>query len=74
VSSCEKCWSDAYDPQGDQSLRYRYLVNSRNCTPEEQAGRDAEECPTCGRMTLHQHTREPMCGCTGGGSSHAKGE
>jgi hypothetical protein len=33
------------------------------CTPEEQAGPEALECPVCHRKTLHQYTREPMCGC-----------
>lgn len=32
-------------------------------TPEQQAGRDAQECPACHRMTLHQYTGEPMCSC-----------
>jgi hypothetical protein len=63
MSACERCWADAYDPYGDQSARYRALVAERNCTPEQQAGRDADQCPSCKRMTLHQHTGEPMCGC-----------
>jgi hypothetical protein len=63
MSSCEKCWADAQGPYGDVSEKYQRLVRERNCTPEEQAGPDAEKCPACGRMTLHQHTGEPMCGC-----------
>jgi len=59
MSSCEKCWADA----GGVAERYSVLIEKRNCTPEEQAGPDASKCPLCGRMTLHQYTREPMCGC-----------
>lgn len=64
VSSCEKCW---YDARGDAE-RYQQLVEERNasgnyCTPEERAGPHARECPGCLRMTLHQHTGQPMCGC-----------
>jgi len=33
------------------------------CTPEEQAGAHAKPCPVCKRLTLHQYTGEPMCGC-----------
>ena len=61
MSTCEKCWRDA-GLTGD----YWSLLNERNknpCTPEEQAGPDAGKCPECGRMTLHQLTGEPMCGC-----------
>lgn len=62
MSSCEKCWADARS----SGVGYFQLVMSRKnnpCTPEEQAGPDARKCPACGRMTLHQHTSEPMCGC-----------
>ena len=59
MSSCEKCWEDA---RGDHD-RYQKLLARRLCTPEEQAGPDAGECPVCHRMTLHQWTKEPMCGC-----------
>lgn len=64
MSACEKCWSDAHrGPQFSVAEEYARLVVERNCTPEEQAGPDAERCPACGRMTIHQHTGEPMCGC-----------
>jgi hypothetical protein len=63
MSTCEKCWSDAYNPYGSQTARYNELVSTRKCTPEEQAGPNAERCPDCGRMTLHQHTGECMAGC-----------
>jgi hypothetical protein len=69
MSACEKCWHDAHvNPFASVADEYERLMNERRehpCTPEEQAGPDATQCPTCGRMTLHQHTREPMCGCAG---------
>jgi len=63
---CEKCWADAAraaGPYGDQVDEYRRLCRERKdnpCTPEEQAGPDAEWCPVCGRKTLHQHTGQCM--------------
>lgn len=66
MSTCEKCWEDAQGPVGDAVQRYDQLVKSRTCTPEEQAGPDAKECPECGRKTLHQYTGEAMCGCRPG--------
>jgi hypothetical protein len=54
----------AYDPLGDQSARYREIIKAHTCTPEQQAGPDAAECPHCRRPTLHQYTKEPMCGCS----------
>lgn len=50
----------------DVAAEYARLIEARKltpCTPEEQAGPDATQCPTCHRLTLHQHTGEPMCGC-----------
>lgn len=61
MSTCEKCWADSQFG-GD----YTKLLEERKdhpCTPEEQAGPDATECPECHHLTLHQHTGEPMCGC-----------
>ncbi len=67
VSSCEKCWSDAHrGPDFSVSEEYGRLMDERRlspCTPEEQAGVNAMTCPGCARLTLHQHTLEPMCGC-----------
>jgi hypothetical protein len=60
MSSCEKCWASAYDPYGDQGVHYRARVMTHRCTPEEQAGPDAGWCPDCGRMSLHQYTKECM--------------
>lgn len=62
MSTCERCWrlSQSY---GDPPAAYSKLLNEQSCTAEEQAGPDAGKCPVCGRMTLHQHTAEPMCGC-----------
>ena len=64
MSSCEKCWRDSTGD--DHAVRYAELIEQRRanpCTPEEQAGELAGECPFCDRKTLHQHTGEPMCGC-----------
>lgn len=67
MSACEKCWRDAHrGPQFDVADEYRRLIEERRdhpCTPEEQAGPDATECPTCHRRTLHQITRECMTSC-----------
>jgi len=55
MSSCEKCWSDS----GGSPERYHELVLERAknpCTPEEQAGEDADYCDGCDRKTVHQHT------------------
>ena len=59
MASCEKCWSDAYmlmlsSPLKSQAEHYGDLVKERNCTPEQQAGEDANECPKCKRKTIHQ--------------------
>lgn len=67
MSACEKCWRDAHrGPEFSVAEEYERLMDERRdhpCTPEEQAGPDAQRCPACGRMTLHQYTAEPMCGC-----------
>ena len=68
MSACEKCWSDAFEQGfyrgGSTAEIYRQLVDEREpCSPEAQAGPDAGQCPTCDRMTLHQHTGECMAGC-----------
>jgi len=44
---------------GNQATIYSRLIKEReksgeNCTPEEQAGYDAQECSKCRRMTIHQ--------------------
>jgi hypothetical protein len=51
MASCERCWRDSY---GNPD-RYTELVRSRTCTPEDQAGDSAGNCPTCGRKTVHQY-------------------
>lgn len=65
MSSCEKCWSDARNGAGSVVEEYQLLLIERHpgCTPEQQAGKHAGECPECKRRTIHQITREPMCGC-----------
>lgn len=71
MSSCEKCWADAsrvaYLAMSSTADEYQRLMTKRKdnpCTPEAQAGECAGECPSCGRKTIHQHTKEPMCGCS----------
>lgn len=54
MASCEKCWEDAQE-FGDPSGAYEMLIRRRMCTPEEQAGRGAEQCPKCGRYAMHIH-------------------
>ena len=58
MSSCEKCWRDSRYGEN-----YSEVLESRRdnpCTPEEQAGLDATECPVCHGRTVHQHTGECM--------------
>lgn len=55
MPTCEKCWNDS----GGNPRVYARLTEDRNlshqvCTPEEQAGTDADICPVCKRKTLHQ--------------------
>jgi len=62
MASCEKCWGDAYmrwhdNPMKDQAEHYHDLLKERKdnqCTPEQQAGRDAEKCPKCNRIAIHE--------------------
>jgi hypothetical protein len=57
MSSCERCWKAA---GGDPDL-YRNLVESSECTPEDQAGgANAGLCPVCGRRTVHMYTGRCM--------------
>ena len=79
MSTCEKCWSDAYTRSRlsdvDQADHYaRLLIERREwpCTQEQQAGPDASECPDCHRNTLHQVTKEPMCWCLAGKDGHKR--
>lgn len=60
MSACERCWSMAYDPQANQADRYFENLAKHQCTPEQQAGDGAEWCADCGRMSLHQHTKQCM--------------
>ena len=64
MSGCEKCWADSRL----RNIEYHDMIALREregpiCTPEEKAGPDATQCPMCKRMSLHQYTKEPMCGC-----------
>ena len=62
MASCEKCWSDAYtksmcNPYKSQAEIYSELIIERKddpCTPEQQAGPDANECPKCNKKAVHQ--------------------
>jgi hypothetical protein len=67
MSSCERCWRIArirsHDGGIDHLDAYREELAINQCTPEQQAGPDAERYPVCRRMTLHQYTREAMCHC-----------
>lgn len=67
MSSCERCWRDAYsyDPYCRGAEEYHRLIKERvgplKCTPEQQAGPDGQPCAECsGRMVLHQLTGECM--------------
>jgi hypothetical protein len=61
MSSCEKCWSDSrWLENYHEVLARRDGATEPKCTPEEQAGDDATNCPDCGRRTRHQWTRECM--------------
>lgn len=68
MSSCEKCWGEAYrlelaNPTVSQAEHYQNLIEERQdnpCTPEQQAGEDADICPRCKRKTIHQHTKKCM--------------
>lgn len=73
MPSCEKCWGDAYtrthtNPRKSQAEHYHDLIEERKdnpCTPEQQAGHDAEICPKCGKKAIHQIIKECMnCGLT----------
>lgn len=52
-------WIGTYWPK---TLGRRYCA-ALNRLLEEQAGPGATQCSVCKRMTLHQFTQEPMCGC-----------
>lgn len=74
MSACEQCWADARGLNMPYALLLkRREADGRVCTPEQQAGPGADECPVCKRWTLHQYTGQAMCGCSaqqhGGGKS-----
>jgi len=56
MPSCEKCWNDSRGHH--RSDAYSNLVAERDaskhvCTPEQQAGYGADECPVCKRKSIH---------------------
>ena len=61
MPSCEKCWSDSHGPFAGRGDYARLLAKrdalGHTCTPEQQAGPDATECPRCHRMAAHQLCR-----------------
>lgn len=61
MPSCEKCWEDARliarESGAEHVDEYGRLVQERDCTPEERAGRNALRCPTCQTKTVHQHAK-----------------
>ena len=60
MSSCERCWRDA---AGDPDRYQRLIRSPKDCTPEQQAGRDAGWCSVCRVRAVHEITRECMaCG------------
>lgn len=66
MASCERCWNDAFGAD-DQAARYAELLKKRSgeraCTPEQQAGEGATDCPKCKRRAMHQVVRACMaCG------------
>lgn len=71
MASCERCWADSqrdpYAKEGEYGrlVARRNGVDERECTPEEQAGPDAETCQRCGRKTMHQICKDtcmvPSC-------------
>ena len=68
MPSCERCWHDSAMARytGDTEEYARLLAErdkTGGCTPEQQAGPDARECPNCHRMTLHQLCGICMNGC-----------
>lgn len=74
MASCEKCWRDSAVARlyrADYEDPYGALIDQRDlagmtCTPEEQAGPDATECPVCGLRTVHQYAKVCMThGCRG---------
>jgi hypothetical protein len=62
MASCEKCWRDS----GGDPYKYERLIVQRNnnpCSPEDQAGESATECPICKRKTVHQYAKScVICG------------
>lgn len=62
MPTCQKCWRDA-SCCDDKTSEYLRLIEERDCTPEEQAGRDAPKCPECKRNTIHEIVNQCMnCG------------
>jgi len=62
MPGCQKCWNDAVF-SGNKAAEYNRLIDERKdnpCTPEEQAGREADICPKCKRKALHEINNQCM--------------
>jgi ribosomal protein L37E len=57
---CERCWKVSKGSRGNRFRTYESLVQNHTCTPEEQAGDNAEICKHCGRKTYHVSTERCM--------------
>ena len=65
MASCEQCWLDSYsygesDGHVDRYFKLLAARAEKPCSPEEQAGEYAKECPRCKRKTIHQHCGKCM--------------
>jgi len=64
MPACEKCWGQSYLQSRltgeDRVELYSKLIDKNNCTPEEQAGEDANVCPDCNRKTMHIYVKTCM--------------
>ena len=58
---CERCWSMARG----QADEYHRQLAANQCSPEQQAGPEATDCPKCQRKTVHQYAKVcTACGWT----------
>lgn len=76
MPNCEKCWGKAYTRSRctgrGQATCYSEILKEVEasgilCTPEEQAGVDAQLCKKCNRKSVHQVTGDctnPECEAT----------
>jgi hypothetical protein len=81
MPGCQKCWNDAgrraMNTMSDKADIYHDLIEERTgpleCTPEEQAGDEAEVCVDCDRKTVHEvHSSCMVCGKDYAEPTHTK--